>query len=119
MEKQVAIIKQNLTTTQDIQKSYVNKYRMHREFQVGEKVFLKFKGIKSSLRLGNCKKLAARFHGPFEVLSRNGSVAYGLALPPSSPQFFYISLLNKYVYNSEHVLDWFAIQVEPGGDFLA
>ena len=104
---------------QDRHKSYANKNRNFREFQVGEHVFLKVRAKKSSLRLGNCKKLAARLCGPFEVLSRIGLVAYELALPPSIKvhNVFHVSLLKKYVHDPNHLVDWRMIQVEPEGGF--
>jgi hypothetical protein len=63
-----------------MQKSYVDKGRIPREFKIGEHVFLKVKPKKSSLKLGSCTKLATRFCGPFEILDRIGPVAYMLAL---------------------------------------
>jgi hypothetical protein len=30
---------------------------------------------------------------------------------------FHVSLLKKYVLDSNHVIDWILIQVEPEGDF--
>ena len=75
MEEQVVKIRKNLKIAQDRQKSYVDKNKNFREFQVWEHVFLKVRAKKSSLRLGSCKKLAARFCGPFEVLGRIGLVA--------------------------------------------
>jgi hypothetical protein len=61
MEEQMLNIKKNLKASQDRQKSYADKNRTHREFKVGDHVFLKVKAKKSSLKLGNCSKLAARF----------------------------------------------------------
>lgn len=74
---------------------------------------------KISLRLGSCKKLAARFSGPFEVLSRIGLVAYELSLPPSIKvhNVFHVSLLKKYVHDPNHLFDWWVIQFEPEGGF--
>jgi hypothetical protein len=74
---------------------------------------------KISLKLGSCTKLAARFHGPFEILDRIGSVAYILAFPTSINvhNVFYVSLLKKYVHDPNHVIDWHLIQVETEGDF--
>jgi len=69
MEEQVEKIRQNLKIAQDRHKSYADKNRAFREFQVGEHVFLKVKAKKSSLKLGNCKKLAARYCGPFEIVN--------------------------------------------------
>jgi hypothetical protein len=43
MEEQMVKIKQNLKVAQDRQKNYANKGRTHREFKVGDHVFLKVK----------------------------------------------------------------------------
>jgi hypothetical protein len=75
---------------------------------------LKVKPKKSSLKLGSCTKLAARYYGPFEILDRIGPVAYMLALPASIKvhNVFHVSLLKKYVHDPNHVIDWTLIQVE-------
>jgi hypothetical protein len=62
-------------------KSYVDKGRIHGEFNVGDHVFLKVKANKGSLKLGNYSKWAARFCGPFEILESTGPVAYMLSFP--------------------------------------
>jgi len=64
--------------------------------------------------LGNCKKLAARYCGPFEILNLIGPVAYELALPPNIRvhNFLHVSLLNKYIHDPNHIVDWHVIQVE-------
>jgi hypothetical protein len=86
---------------------------------VGEHVLLKVNPKKSSLKLGSCTKLAARFCGLFEILDRIGPVAYIIALPTSMNvhNVFHVSLLKKYVHDPNHVIDWNLIQVEPEGDF--
>ena len=83
MEEKMLKIKQNLKDAQDRQKIYVDKNRTHKEFKVGDHVFLKVKAKSSSLKLGSCAKLAARFCGPFEILGRIGPVAYILTLTAS------------------------------------
>ena len=75
MEDKMLKIKKNLKVSHDRKKSYVDKNRIHREFKVGYHVFLKVKANRSSLKLGNCSKLAARFCGPFEILERIGPVS--------------------------------------------
>jgi hypothetical protein len=114
MEEKILKIKQNLKVAQDRHKVYVDKGRTHREFKVGDHVFLKMKANRSSLKLGNCSKLAARYCGPFEILERIGPVAYMLALPTSMTihNVFHVSLLKKYILDSNHVIDWNVIQVE-------
>ena len=82
-------------------------------------MFLNFISRKDSLWLGSCKKLSAKFCGPFEVLSKIGSVAYEIALPPTVKVdiVFHVSLLKRYVYDSNHILYWSMIQVETEGEF--
>jgi hypothetical protein len=101
-------IKHNLKAAQDRQKSYADKNRIHREFNVGDHVFLKVKANKSSLKLGSCTKLAPRFCGPFEILERIGPVAYMIALPTSMyvHNVSHVSLLKKYIPDANHVIDW-------------
>jgi hypothetical protein len=84
---------------------------------VGDHVFLKVKANRSSLKLGNYAKLAAKFCGPFEILERIGPVAYMLALPASMTvhNVFHVSLLKKYIPDANHVIDWNMIQVEQEG----
>jgi hypothetical protein len=119
MEEQTIKIKKYLKETQDKQKSYVDNGRTHREFKMGDHVFLIVKANRSSLKLGNCSKLAARYCGPFEILERIGPVAYIIALPASMfvHNVFHVSLLKKYIPNVNHVIDWNVIQVEKEGNF--
>ena len=79
-----------------------------KEFQVGEHVFVKVKPRKRSFKLGCCAKLAPRYCGPFEILTRVGPVAYQLALPPNIRihNVFHIFILKKYVHDVTHVIDW-------------
>ena len=46
-------------------------------------------------------------------------MAYELALPAHVRvhNVFHASLLKKYVYEIEHVIDWSLLQVEPEGEF--
>ena len=113
-------IRQNLKIYQDIQKSYADRKRTPKEFNTGDHVYLRVRARKSSLRMGSCAKLAPRYCGPFEVLDRVGPVAYRLTLPPTlkAHNIFHVSLLKKYVHYSNHIIDWFVIQMEPEGEFL-
>ena len=72
MEEIVQQVQGNLKIVQDQQKSQVDLKRTPTEFQVGEHVFIKVRPKKSSLRLGSYEKLAPRYYGPFEILSRIG-----------------------------------------------
>ena len=119
MEQIVCELQKNLKAAQDKQKCYVDLKRKHKEFWVGDHVYLRFKPKKSSLKRGSCKKLAPRFCWPFQVLERIGPVAYKLALPVHLKihNVFHVSLLKKYVYDLAHIIDWNVVQVEPKGEF--
>ena len=71
------------------------------------------------LSLGRCGKLAPRFCGPFEILTKKGLVAYELALPTHIRlnNVFHASLLKKYVYDTKHVVDWSLLWVEHEREF--
>ena len=80
-------------------------------------MFINVRHKKSSLILRSCAKLAPRYCGPFEIMFRIGQVAYQLALPPNLRvhNVFQISVLNKYVHDATHVINWNVLQVEPKG----
>ena len=63
--------------------------------------------------------MSPRYCESFEVLERIGPVAYRLALLVSTRahNVFHVSLLNKYVHDPNHVINWDVIQVEPEGEF--
>jgi len=70
MEDQMVKIKHNLKDSQDNKRIYVHKSITHREFKVGDHVFIKVKVKISSLKLGNYSNLATSYCGTFEILAR-------------------------------------------------
>ena len=100
-----------------MQKSYVDLKILHKEFKVGNCVYLAVKPKKISLSLGSCTKLASRYCGSFEVLDGIGQVAYSCALLSNVRvhNVFHVSLLKNYVHDPNHILDWNVNQVEPKG----
>ena len=100
-------IRQNLKAAQDRQKIYADKHKVNRESSVGDHVYLRVREKKISLKLGSCAKLSPRYCGLFEVL----------AFPVSTRahNVFHVSLLNKYVHDPNHVINWDVIQVDPEG----
>jgi hypothetical protein len=119
MKEQMVKIRNNLKVSQDKNKICADKGRTHKEFKVGDHVFMKVKSRHNSLKLINCSKLEVCYCRPFEILERNGHVTYMLEFPTSLfiHIVFHVSFLKKYVPNANHIIDWNVIQVEPEGNF--
>ena len=107
LEQLVTKVQVNLKEAQDHQKSYADKKRTDKYYQIGDHVYLKVKVKWISLSLGRCGKLEPRFCGPFEILAKRGPVEYELVLPAHIRvhNVFHASLLKKYVYDTKHVID--------------
>ena len=76
MEEQMVMIRARLKEAVDRKKSYADRKRTFRQFQVGDKVFLRVRPHKSSISFGKSSKLAPRYVGPFDVLEVISPVAY-------------------------------------------
>ncbi|GKB67619.1 putative reverse transcriptase domain-containing protein [Tanacetum coccineum] len=80
------------------QNSYADLKLKPMDFQVGDKVMLKFSPWKGVVRFGKRGKLNPRYVGPFKVLEKVGSVAYKLELPEELSRVhntFHVSNLKK------------------------
>ena len=79
-------------------------------------MLLKVSPLKGLTRFGKKGKLSPRYIGPYEVLKRVGKVAYELALPPLMEHVhnvFHVSMLKKYNPDSNHVIEYEPIEVQP------
>jgi len=76
MEQEIQVVKRNLKTAQDRQKSNMDQHRVFKKFWVGEHVYLCINPKKISLRIDSCAKLEPQYCGPFKILKRIGPVAY-------------------------------------------
>lgn len=83
---------------------------------MGEHVYLCIKPRKSSLKIESYTKLVPRFCGSLQIIK---TMAYIFVFPSilKAHDVFHISLLKKYVYDDNNIVDWFVIQVESGGEF--
>lgn len=111
MEEQLKMIQKRLKEAFDHQKSYANLKRTHREFFMGDKVFLQVFPMKSAIK---STKLDPCFVGLFEIIRKVSPMAYKLALPPNLSKIhevFHISLLRKYIFYPSHVLDLTQLQM--------
>jgi hypothetical protein len=80
-EEKVSVIREHLRAAQMRQKSYHDKAKAPREFEVGNYVYLKVSPTKGVQRFGVKGKLAPRYIGPDEVTEKFGTVAYHIRLP--------------------------------------
>ena len=114
VEQEFAKIRKNLKASQDKHKSYAYLKRVHKEFKIGDHVYLRLKPRKRSLKLGSCAKMEPRYCGQFKVLDRIGIVACRIGIPTNMKvnNVFHVSLLKDYVHDLNHV-----IQVKPKGEF--
>jgi hypothetical protein len=76
MEQEMIKIRWNMKVAQYRKKRYIQSKRTHKEFKVGDHVYLRVKPKRISLRMGTCSKLTPHYYGPFEVLERVRLVAY-------------------------------------------
>jgi len=117
----VQVIKKNMKTAQDRQKSYADKRRKDLEFNIGDQVFLKLTPQKGIRRMGKSGKLTPRYAGPFDIVERIGPVAYRLDLPPNLTgihDVFHVSQLRKYHPDPSHVIEHVDVPIQSDLTYL-
>nr|ABA97610.1 retrotransposon protein, putative, Ty3-gypsy subclass [Oryza sativa Japonica Group] len=97
-EEKVCLIRDRLKVAQSRQKSYTDTRRRNLEFKEGDYVYLKVSPIRGIKRFKVKGKLAPRYVGPFQIIARQGEVAYQLQLPENIADVhpvFHVSQLKK------------------------
>ncbi|KAJ4757403.1 polyprotein [Rhynchospora pubera] len=95
----LAQLRDNLLKSQKAMKFYTDKTRTAMTFEPGQLVLLKLQPYRQlTARPTSAHKLGLRYYGPFKVERRIGTVAYLLALPPTTRihPVFHCSLLKPY-----------------------
>jgi hypothetical protein len=98
VERQVQMIRENLTVAQSGQKSYTDKRRRDLSIEVGDFVYLKVSPMRGTRSFKVKGKLAPRYVGPFQVMDCMGEVPYQLELLPQLSDVhdvFHVSQLKK------------------------
>nr|AAX96594.1 retrotransposon protein, putative, Ty3-gypsy sub-class [Oryza sativa Japonica Group]AAX96644.1 retrotransposon protein, putative, Ty3-gypsy sub-class [Oryza sativa Japonica Group]ABA93204.1 retrotransposon protein, putative, Ty3-gypsy subclass [Oryza sativa Japonica Group] len=97
-EEKVRLIQDRLKVAQSRQKSYADTRRRNLEFKEGDYVYLKVSPMRGTKRFKVKGKLAPRYVGPFQIITRRGEVAYQLQLPENIANVhpvFHVSQLKK------------------------
>ncbi|KAJ1263402.1 hypothetical protein BS78_09G182100 [Paspalum vaginatum] len=98
-QRHLSFLKAHLIAAQNRMKQHADKNRIELAFQVGDQVLLKLQPYaQSSLINRPFPKLDFYYFGPYSVLERVGSVAYGLKLPDDCTihPVFHVSQLKPY-----------------------
>jgi hypothetical protein len=106
--EKVRKIRERMKISQDRQKSYADKRRKPLEFEEGDHVFLRVTPTTGVGRAIKSRKLTPKFIGPYQIISRVGSVAYQIALPPllsNLHDVFHVSQLRKYITDPSHIIE--------------
>ena len=113
--EKVKSIQEKLLVAQSRQKEYADRKVRDLEFIEGEQVLLKVSPMKGVMRFGKRGKLSPRYIGPFEVLKREGEVAYELAFPPRLSGVhlvFHVSMLKKYHDDGNYIIRWNSVLLD-------
>ncbi|GJZ35122.1 putative reverse transcriptase domain-containing protein [Tanacetum coccineum] len=119
--EKISQIKDRLKAAHDCQKSYADKRRKSLEFSVGDYVLLKVSPWKGVVHCGKKGKLASRFFRPFEIIKKNGPVAYRLGLPEELngiDDTFHVSNLKKCLADPTLKVPLDKIQVDAKLNFV-
>ncbi|XP_060216487.1 uncharacterized protein LOC132643973 [Lycium barbarum] len=115
--EKVNIIVQRLKTAYSRHKSYTNTRHRELEFAVCDKVFLKVSPMKGVMQFESKGKISPCFIRPYEIVRRNGKVAYELNLPSEISilhHVFHIWILRLYKLDPLHILTHEEIKVNEG-----
>ena len=107
--KQVMEIRDRLQLARSRQKCYYDAKHRQISFEPREHVYLRVTPMKGVKRFQTRRKLAPRYIGPFPVMSRVGTVAYQLELPPELSEVhnvFHVSRLRRCIPPLEKRLTW-------------
>lgn len=115
------LIQQQLERAQQRMKQQADKKRTEREFQVGDRVYLKLQPhIEPSVALRSNHKLSFWFFGPFLVLAKVGKVAYKLYLPDTTQIHLvvHVSQLKRHVPLTKVIEELDAVPTDPSADVI-
>jgi len=104
--EKIQFICESMKKAQDQQKKYADQKIREVEFQEGDMLYLKVTTQEVKYRFGKIGKLAVRYIGPYQIVSRVGEVAYKLDMIEIMRlhKVFHVSQLKKHIPNPNVVI---------------
>jgi hypothetical protein len=96
---QLELLKKHLTTAQLRMKTFADRNRTEKQFQVGDAVLLKLQPYAQATVINRpYPKLAYKYFGPYKILDKVGQVSYRLELPEGTKvhNVFHVSQLKEF-----------------------
>ncbi|GKA56328.1 putative reverse transcriptase domain-containing protein [Tanacetum coccineum] len=119
--EKVIQIKSRIQAARNCQKSYADVRRKPLEFQIRDKVMLKFLPWKGAIHFGKQGKLNTRYIGPFKILAKVEAIAYGLELLEQLSRVhstFHVSNLKKCLSDETLAIPLDEIQIDDKLHFI-
>jgi hypothetical protein len=94
----LTLLREHLQQAQNRMKTYADRHRSEQQFNIGDWVYLWLQPYRQkSIAVRKNLKLSPKFFGPFQILSKIGTMAYKLDLPPESHlhPVFHVSCLKR------------------------
>ena len=100
IESALVLAKDSTMRAQAKMSAFANNRRRDLEFSVGDFVLLSADNVRRSKELPYTKKLAHRYYGPFDVISRVDQLNYELEIPASMQVYdvFHVSAISLKLY---------------------
>jgi hypothetical protein len=111
----IKMVRENLKIAQSRQRSYANTRRRELSFEAGDFVYLKVSLMRGIRIFGVKGKLAPRYVGLYQILTKRGEVAYQLSLLEdlsAMHDVFHVSQLKKCLHVLEEQLPVEGLEVQ-------
>jgi hypothetical protein len=96
-------------------------HRVDHSYEFGDRVFLRVKPHKSSIKFGKGAKLSTRFMGSYKIVEKRGPMAYRLSTPHSFRHMhdvFHVSILRHCISDPTQFIDMSTLKVSDEDEIM-